>query len=59
MLTYTPVVRASVEGLAGTFIGRSFFWRRGISCGFGQFVSLSMEAIFLVSNSGRPLLLFH
>ena len=25
MLTYTSVVRASVEGLAGTFIGRSFF----------------------------------
>ena len=59
MLTYTSVVRASVEGLAGTFIGRSFFWRRGISFGFGQFVSLSTEAIFLVSNSGRPLLLFH
>ena len=46
MLTYTSVVRASVEGLAGTFIGRSFFWRRGISFGFGQFVSLSTEAIF-------------
>ena len=25
MLTCTSVVRASVEGLAGTFIGRSFF----------------------------------
>ena len=25
MLTYTLVVRASVEELAGTFIGRSFF----------------------------------
>ena len=46
MLTYTSVVRASVEGLAGTFIGRSFFWRRGISFRFGQFVSLSTEAIF-------------
>ena len=29
-----------------TFIGRSFFWRRGISFRFGQFVSLSTEAIF-------------
>ena len=48
MLTYTSVVRASVEGLAGTFIGRSFFWRRrrGISFRFGHFVSLSTEAIF-------------
>ena len=46
MLTYTSVVRASVEGLAGTFIGRSFCWCRGISFGFGQFVSLSTEAIF-------------
>ena len=46
MLTYTSVVRASVEGLAGTFIGRSFFWRHGISFRFGQFVSLSTEAIF-------------
>ena len=46
MLTYTLVVPASVEGLAGTFIGRSFFWRRGISFRFGQFVSLSTEAIF-------------
>ena len=46
MLTYTSVVRASVEGLAGTFIGRSFFWCRGISFRFGQFVSLSTEAIF-------------
>ena len=46
MLTYTSVVRASVEGLAGTFIGKSFFWRRGISFRFGQFVSLSTEAIF-------------
>ena len=46
MLIYTSVVRASVEGLAGTFIGRSFFWRRGISFRFGQFVSLSTEAIF-------------
>ena len=45
MLTYTSVVRASVEGLAGTFIGRCFFWRRGISFRFGQFVSLSTEAI--------------
>ena len=25
MLTYTSVVRASVEGLAGTFIGEIFF----------------------------------
>ena len=46
MLTYTSVVRASVEGLAVTFIGRSFCWCRGISFGFGQFVSLSTEAIF-------------
>ena len=40
MLTCTSVVRASVEGLAGTFIGRPFFWRSGISFRFGQFVSL-------------------
>ena len=48
MLTYTSVVRASVEGLAGTFIGRSVFWRRrrSISFRFGQCVSLSTEAIF-------------
>ena len=39
-------MRASVEELTGTFIGRSFFWRRGISFRFGQFVSLSTEAIF-------------
>ena len=58
MLTCTSVVRASVEGLAGTFIGRSFFWRRGISFWFGQFVSLSMKIIFSLI-SGRPLLLFH
>ena len=45
MLTYTSVVRASVVGLAGTFIGRSFFWRRGISNRFGQFVSQTTEAI--------------
>ena len=39
-------MQASVEELAGTFIGRSFFGRRGISFRFGQFVSLSTEAIF-------------
>ena len=44
--TYTSVVRASVKGLAGTFIGRSFFWCHGISFRFGQVVSLLTEAIF-------------
>ena len=37
---------ASICRRVGTFIGRSFFWRRGISFRFGQFVSLSTEAIF-------------
>ena len=37
----------SQEALDGKkIIGRSLFWRRGISVGFGQFVSLSTEAIF-------------
>ena len=35
-----------------------FFWRRNISFRFGQFVSLWQRS-FLVSISGRPLLLFH
>ena len=39
-------MRASVKGLAGTFIGRSFFWCHGISFRFGQVVSLLTEAIF-------------
>ena len=53
----TSVVRASVEGLVGTFIGISFFGAAAF-LGLGQFVSLSKEVIFS-SNSRRPLLLFH
>ena len=45
MLTYTSVVRASAEGLAGTLIGKSFLAPRHFFR-FGQFVSLSTEAIF-------------
>ena len=39
-------MRASVKGLLGTLIGKSFFWRRGISFRFGPFVFLLTEAIF-------------
>ena len=54
MLTYSSVVRASVEGLAGRLIGRSFFLARRhffsvwTGCVFGR-------KPFLVSISGRPL----
>ena len=41
-----PQCQHDLEKTVGTFIGRSFFWRRGISFRFGQFVSLSTEAIF-------------
>ena len=44
--THGSVLRASVKGLLGTLIGKSFFWRRGISFGFGPFVFLLTEAIF-------------
>ena len=37
---------ASICRRIGGQIREIFFWRRGISCRFGQFVSLSMEAIF-------------
>ena len=57
MLTYTSVVRASVEGLAGTFIGRSFFGVAAFLFGLDS-LCLFRRKPFLVSISGRPLLLF-
>ena len=58
MLTYTLVARASVEGLAGTFIGRSFFGAAAFLFGLDS-LCLFRRKPFLVSISGRPLLLFH
>ena len=46
LMTVPPQCQHDLEKTVGTFIGRSFFWRRGISFRFGQFVSLSTEAIF-------------
>ena len=58
MLTYTSVVRASVEGLAGTFIGKSFFGAAAFLFGLDSLCLFRWKP-FLVSISGRPLLLFH
>ena len=58
MLTHTWLVRASVEGLADTFIGRSFFGATAFLFGLDS-LCLFRRKPFLVSISGRPLLLFH
>ena len=58
MLTYTSVLRASAEGLAGKFIGRSFFGAAAFLVNLDS-VCLFRRKPFLVSISGRPLLLIH
>ena len=58
MLIYASVERVSVEGLAGTFIGRSFFGAAAFLFGLDS-LRLFRRKLFLVLISGRPLLLFH
>ena len=58
MLTYTLVVRASVEGLAGTFIGSLSLGAAAFLFGLDS-LCLFRRKPFLVSISGEPLLLFY